>query len=141
MNPVRNNKEVSMEGKKFRNKITRSNQLNEYTRKWMALPKKTIRKGTVHPCVVVTNADGSALDLNKITSLPETFRGKYFVPSPMDFLNKTMHQRLHVLDRAQYQTLTGMKVALDEAESILSEISSDCLVTLCINDNETMSNG
>jgi len=65
--------------------------------------------------------------------------GKYFVPSPLDFLNKTMHQRLYVLDRIQYQMLTGMEVALSESESFLSEIASDCLVTLCINDTGTMS--
>ena len=65
-------------GKNFRNKVPCSNDLNEYTRKWMAPPKKTIRKGTVHSCAVVTNADGSAVDLNKISSLPAKFRGKHY---------------------------------------------------------------
>jgi len=106
----------------------------------MAPPKKTMFKGTRHLCAVVTNADGSAVDLTKISSLAAKFRGKYFVPSPTDFLNKSLQQRLYVLDRSQYQKLSGMKVALDEVETFLLEISSDCLITLCINDNEIMHN-
>ena len=101
----------------------------------MAPPKKTICEGTVHSCAVVTNADGSPVESNNMSSLPEKLRRKYFVPSPTDFMNKTLLQRIYVLDRSKYQTLSMMKVTLEEVESFLLEISSDCLITLCINDN------
>ena len=101
-------------------------------------PQLIVDASAMSAFAVVTNSDGSPIDLAKARQIPVDLSDKFFVHSSATHANCSTSQRVYAMLKGKLKLMMEANksgsVPLSEVESFLEQHCHQCITTACIND-------